>query len=137
MVRFTSSSLQNYVPNNNLFTVRFATNNGTINASDINNAVALLNGHQVNTVFKGALDMAADLIVNVYPNPAKDQLNVISSQNAVVQLFDLAGKLVATESVIAANQQHTINTSSIAAGVYMLKISNENFVTTKRIVINN
>ena len=137
MVRFTSSSLQNYVPNNNLFTVRFATNNGTINASDINNAVALLNGHQVNTVFKGALDMAADLIVNVYPNPAKDQLNVVSSQNATVQLFDLAGKLVATESVIAANQQHTINTSSIAAGVYMLKISNENFVTTKRIVINN
>ena len=137
MVRFTSSSLQKYAANNNLFTVRFTTNNGTINASDINNAVALLNGHQVNTVFKGALDMAADLIVNVYPNPAKDQLNVVSSQNATVQLFDLAGKLVATESVIAANQQHTINTSSIAAGVYMLKISNENFVTTKRIVINN
>ena len=137
VVRFTSSSLNNYAANTTLFSVRFSSINGSVSASDINNTVALLNGHQVNTVFKGALDMAADLIVNVYPNPAKDQLNIVASQNAVVQLFDLAGKLVASEFVITANQQIQYNTANLAAGVYMLKIANDNFVTTKRIVINN
>ena len=64
----------------------------------------------------------------VYPNPVKEQLTVlldqnISSENMILNVYDLAGKLVSHQSL---NSSKTlINTSFFASGFYTLILSNK------------
>lgn len=134
-VRFTSFSLKNYDLNKSLVAVRFATASGKINASDLNSLVGYINGEKVAAE---VIDAMSESVANVsvYPNPAKDVLNVLVSENATVELFDATGKLAILQPAIAANQKQEINISVLANGVYTLKVYNNNFVTVKKVVIN-
>jgi hypothetical protein len=44
---------------------------------------------------------------------------------------------VIISTMINANEKQEINTEKIASGMYMLKVYNDNFVATQRIVIDN
>ncbi len=74
-------------------------------------------------------------MVTLFPNPANDMLNVIVSEDANVQLLNMSGSEVVANTLVYANQKHEINTANLASGVYMLKVSNDNFVTIKKVVI--
>ena len=71
--------------------------------------------------------------VNVYPNPVNNILNVSGYQGAIT-IFDMNGKIVATENATNANTM--INTSAWAAGLYIVTLQNNGIVTTKTIVKN-
>lgn len=61
--------------------------------------------------------------VSVWPNPAKDMLNVQGNfLNGNIQIFDLYGKVVSTEKNIVNNNE--INISNLSKGVYFLKFEN-------------
>ena len=67
--------------------------------------------------------------INVYPNPAKDILNIdfldeLLSNQLSYALYDLLGKQIANES-LAVSQNHQINVSNLATGVYLLKITDQ------------
>jgi len=79
--------------------------------------------------FVGIKEEAAPLALSVFPNPANTQLTVIVPQNIndiVAEITDLQGKLVLTKSL---NQntsfvnQHQIDVSSVAKGVYFLNLT--------------
>jgi hypothetical protein len=80
--------------------------------------------------------MTSEVIVNVFPNPAKDQITVIVSDNASVELFDVNGKQVVVQTNVAANTSYQINSSNLASGIYTLKIGTEKSFTAKRVVIS-
>ncbi|TVT43682.1 T9SS type A sorting domain-containing protein [Hymenobacter setariae] len=57
--------------------------------------------------------------LDLYPNPAHDQLVIALAAGRTVQLFDLAGYLVQTATLPASGQ---LSVSSLPAGTYLLRI---------------
>ena len=96
----------------------------------------------LNTVY-GALNPTAATLsaedfsisnFNVYPNPARDLVNIVSvnQQISSVQVFDLLGKEVLSDSQLNNNQ---INVSSLSQGVYMLKLNTDDNSVLKKLII--
>jgi hypothetical protein len=59
-------------------------------------------------------------IVEVFPNPAKDRINLRFAENveAVVRLYDMTGRLV--QSFAGQNQFLVIPTQNLSKGIYTL-----------------
>lgn len=79
--------------------------------------------------------------INTYPNPTSDNINVELYAQKVstikLQLVDLTGKLIKEINVgeVQGNYKHTINTTGISKGVYFLKVTANDAVETKKIII--
>ena len=74
--------------------------------------------------------------LQVWPNPAEGQLFVKSdiAGRAVIDLIDMTGRTVSTTDANLAGTT-TLDLNSYTAGVYMLRVSSDQGVVTKRIVI--
>lgn len=74
--------------------------------------------------------------LEVYPNPAKDVLNISlkgeAMNNMVVQLYGANGKLV-LERAVDNSKQIQLDMSSLPKGIYMLKVNSEEGVTARQI----
>jgi hypothetical protein len=67
----------------------------------------------------------------VFPNPASDVINVISTIGIDrIELFDISGK-----KVVSTSQNKQINIKNIKSGLYVLKVFNNNIATSKKLVI--
>ncbi|HEY1040588.1 MAG TPA: S8/S53 family peptidase [Bacteroidia bacterium] len=73
----------------------------------------------------------------IYPNPA-DQYVTIAFKNdnktAVVEILNILGQPVYSTTV--SNEEHTINTSSISQGIYIVKVTSGNQKMTKKLIID-
>ena len=75
--------------------------------------------------------------INVYPNPAKGVLNVVTnSGSATLKLYDVNGRLVKQQQAAGRSVQQ-IQIGYLKNGLYLLKIENATGVTTKKLVIQN
>ncbi|MGB1041654.1 MAG: T9SS type A sorting domain-containing protein, partial [Flavobacteriales bacterium] len=79
--------------------------------------------------------------INIYPNPATDFVTVdILSQNieedVTIKMFDAIGKLVYSQEVSSTNNKVTFDVSQFENGVYTVTVSNEFFLTTKKVVVS-
>ena len=78
--------------------------------------------------------------VFVYPNPAKEIINVefsgLSDENISIEIIDVFGKVVQKENRKNENQIFNLNVSSLDAGYYLLKISSGYSVIQKKIIIS-
>ena len=81
--------------------------------------------------------IAANLQTLVYPNPANQELSIIASENASVEITDISGKVIAYKNELIANTTHHVAVSEFSAGVYLIRIFNANYTKTERVVINN
>lgn len=74
---------------------------------------------------------------SVYPNPASDVLTVEVDAVAAssVELVDLSGKLVATQSVGAGFNKVQFNVANVNAGLYFLSVRSANGVVTKKVIV--
>ena len=135
-LRFTSNSFNSYEQGKSLVSVRFAMKSTQLNEADFSSLVGYINGNRVALEVVGAR-LASDnsAIITIYPNPASTSLNVVVSENATVQLLDVEGRVVLIQTNVNANQSQEINTQSLSSGVYLMKVSNENFVSVKKVVI--
>ncbi|MCO6161961.1 S8 family serine peptidase [Flavobacterium sp. NRK F7] len=75
--------------------------------------------------------------VNVYPNPAKDNLTITLSNNVTgltsYALVDMQGRIIQKEQSSEANVN--LNIASLVEGVYLLSIENGAGKTTKKVVV--
>ncbi|MDY2585854.1 lamin tail domain-containing protein [Winogradskyella aquimaris] len=97
-------------------------NGGALFSPGNENDVTLSTGSLSNTTF------------SVYPNPTNTGKVTISSSNndaMNVQVFDILGKQVKNETLT----NNTLNVSDLNTGVYILKITQNNATTTKKLVI--
>ncbi|MEO0038798.1 MAG: hypothetical protein RIQ59_2009 [Bacteroidota bacterium] len=72
---------------------------------------------------------------SVFPNPAKDFVNVSSTSSSInsIEISDLNGRVVKTVNAIdAANAQ--VNIADLSTGVYMMKIASDKGTTTKKVI---
>ena len=86
------------------------------------------------TANSGIDDVEADGTLDIYPNPAVDEVTVkCSGSISQVLIYDLAGKQVA-QSQAQAGDACTINVSRLTPGVYVMKIATSNGWATKRLM---
>lgn len=86
--------------------------------------------HSRIVVFDG--QKAGTAITTIYPNPAKDILNLKAANDMTFQLISQSGKILMTETV-KANRLMQMNVSAIPAGAYILKTgSGESFKLIKQ-----
>jgi hypothetical protein len=131
-LRVTSNSSQNYEIGKPVISVRFNSASGQVTPMELNSVEAFLNGERVAAEIK--TDASSDVLVNIFPNPANEQLNVVVPQDANIQLLDASGKVISFMT-LSANKLQVLGTKDLASGVYMLKVYNDNFVTVRRVVI--
>lgn len=97
------------------------------------------NKHQV-LLTAGVEESNQTALFSVYPNPASDQLNIVSTdanQYAQVSLTDLTGKTVLSTPVqfTDGNASVSLNELALTAGVYLVKVKTGNQETIQRVVI--
>ncbi|UPT66355.1 MAG: T9SS type A sorting domain-containing protein [Sphingobacteriales bacterium JAD_PAG50586_3] len=78
----------------------------------------------------------------VYPNPAQDLANINftlpTAENVTLNVYDLAGKMVSNQTIgkLAAGKQNIeVNTSTLDAGIYFVRIAAGNINQTVRIAV--
>src|SRR5690606_30952781 len=75
--------------------------------------------------------------VEVYPNPAKEILNIKSHTEErilEVQLINSFGQRIASQTVN--HKQTTLNVSGLQTGFYLVQVRTESGTTTKKVIIN-
>ena len=78
--------------------------------------------------------------ITIYPNPAKDVVNVQCTMNNVqlegVEVIDVYGKVVRTvvEAMCASSLQTRINVSGLASGMYFVRVTTNEGAVTKTFV---
>lgn len=91
-------------------------------------------GYFISTSPSGINEASVSSIA-IYPNPAKDQINVRLGENgvAVATLYNLIGQAVKTTTLT--EQTSTIAVDDLTAGIYMLRVSQNGKVQTQKISI--
>lgn len=80
-----------------------------------------------------------DLTIDVYPNPSNGQIVLDitgESDGLMLQVVDMHGKLVYSDSTgaIASGLRKTVDLTSLASGMYFLKLDNGSSSATKKII---
>jgi chitodextrinase len=137
-IRFTSYDFSSLSKTSAVASVRFAMSSDKVLSSDLSATKAYLNGELVKSdvsyVEGGVRNNNTTLVVDVYPNPTINILNVNISQNASVEIFDILGKLVLDIPSVNANETKILNIQDLANGVYTLKVTNEKASVTVKVI---
>lgn len=73
--------------------------------------------------------------LSVYPNPAKNSVNILSSANIRnIRMLNVFGQIISDEAVN--NTFYLLNTSSVEDGIYLIQIETKKGITTRKIVIS-
>ncbi len=82
-------------------------------------------------------DIENEIQLSVYPNPAKDQLNIsFDTQldgNIFMKISDITGRII--QQNILDSSDNTIDLSQFSTGSYILSIQNGNAVYTEQIIV--
>jgi hypothetical protein len=78
--------------------------------------------------------------IQLYPNPSSTGIVYLKHQNTFngdvdVELFSMAGQKVNISSEAVSNSELKINTSSLSTGVYLVRLSNGQQSTTRKLII--
>ncbi|MBX7094889.1 MAG: T9SS type A sorting domain-containing protein, partial [Flavobacteriales bacterium] len=87
----------------------------------------------------GTEDLSPDASLHIYPNPASNQVLIALPNNfnaSVVELWSPDGKCILSTRVMPSNQVQ-LDLSSIAAGIYFLRVMNENSSLGGKILIEH
>jgi len=134
--RLSANNLGNFDLNTNVARLTFVSTNGTISENDFTSTLGLLNGKPANVNFKKSSLVAnqADLI-KVYPNPSTGTFSILLKEAAQVEILDLNGKTLYNVGTVNENTKQAINLENVSAGIYLVRVSNDHFSSTQRIVI--
>ncbi len=77
----------------------------------------------------GVDEVTSNNQISIYPNPANNFLTIeLATANQILNVFDLTGKLVATNNL--SEEVNTINISNLENGFYVYTLVNENNIAT-------
>lgn len=73
--------------------------------------------------------------ISIFPNPTSDIINIKNTENQLIniQLFDLSGRLVLTEST--QNSNHQISVRELPSGVYFIKLQSGNESSIQKFIV--
>lgn len=118
-----------------------ATQNGDYGVV-VGNANGCESGVNISNVIIGVEYLTSGKIIDVYPNPSNGNFEItfdaVSSDMIVVTVIDKVGKIVFEKEVQVNSGSNKIKVSeyNFSSGIYLLKLSNDKGVVSKRLVIN-
>ncbi len=81
-------------------------------------------------------DLRPQAQLNLYPNPARQMLNIVSDQEILeVRMLDMLGKVVYVADV--KNERYVMNVNGFKNGIYFMQVLTQGGVTTQRVQISN
>ena len=89
----------------------------------------------------GVKEQVASFGIEVAPNPAADatqvSFNVKNTSDAIINVIDMAGKVVATQTLAAVNgtQNVEINTSALNSGMYTISVTANGTTVTEKLAV--
>jgi hypothetical protein len=133
-VSCTSYSLSGFQNDNVVMKIEF--NKEYFESIDVQNT--LLNGKPVDfnveyTEILSSIDNNSIAEIQVYPNPAYDELNVVFEDEAEISIFNVTGELILNTK--AYNGFATIEVDEFTAGIYQVVVVQEENVQTTSVVI--
>ncbi len=92
------------------------------------------------TIITEAMVKETAISLNVYPNPAKDFVNVVyaSIDNDVpanLRVFDISGRVVLEQSGLQNNNQMQLDISTLTKGYYIIQVENGVAQETQKLVV--
>lgn len=108
-----------------------AAGNSTNIQNAVNMALSIIAGTNEN--------VTPDVTVNIFPNPAADQLFVSSNDIAIrnFEIIDVMGRIVSANNYKIAGNDVTVDVSGLSNGTYMLRlISDKNTLLKKFVVLH-
>ena len=95
--------------------------------------------YQFNTTVGINTAVADNVNVNIYPNPANTEATIaVEGINGKVEfaVADMNGRMIVTETINCEGQLvKTIDVSNLAKGAYFVHIYNDNFNTTRKLIV--
>ena len=88
----------------------------------------------------GFVNENGTIILEVYPNPSNGNFTIKTnevSQNAVLQLIDLTGKVLYTKNLVAGRQSLVIEATHLPQATYIIRLQTDKTVHTGRIFITH
>lgn len=114
---------------------------GRINATTEANTSAWNTINELKFYKEGAVASVEENELNLtqlFPVPANNQLHIKNFNNKVskIEIYSLIGKKIISTKI--SNSIETLDTSNLSNGIYLVKLSNENNIsTTKKIIIQH
>jgi len=73
----------------------------------------------------------------IYPNPASDVVTIATKNvdAGMIQIMDMSGRIIVELPTESGSNSHSVDVSSIAAGSYMVKVSNNAASTVQSLII--
>jgi hypothetical protein len=92
------------------------------------------------TEVAGVSEFANEIGLNVFPNPASDNLSVSvkgTNQDFTITILDIQGRAIATTAMnnVSGEQTVQIPVANIAAGNYIVKVASNGMTTVQNVVI--
>ena len=105
-------------------------------ATPANNSMLYIDNLAFSGSAAGITESNLNTMVSVYPNPAQDKLNIALGNAGKtisnMEIFDIQGKLIKVLELKSLNSQTSIDIADLRKGVYILKLtSNEGIITRK------
>jgi hypothetical protein len=83
----------------------------------------------------GIEELDLESTISVYPNPASDFVNVVSTEAITrITVINYVGQIV-YEKKVSDETSILLNTASYETGVYMIKVETDDMITVKRVTI--
>ena len=105
----------------------------TIESNDPENSTVEVQLSGYSDLGTGKPDLSFDDAVKVYPNPVRDLLFIENVKDADIVIYDLFTKVRFSQKANSNTQE--IDVSSLENGIYLIRISSQNKVITKKIEI--
>ena len=80
-------------------------------------------------------ESASGVRFNVYPNPAANYINILSTVKATVDVFSVNGVLILRNLGVNANSEKAISTSTWSPGLYLIELKYGEIKQVKKIVV--
>lgn len=85
-------------------------------------------------------NISSNSSLSIYPNPSSSILNIDvaminASQDAVLEIVDMTGKVVMTVNGYNTATGYNVNVDGLNKGIYMVRVQNGDFISTSKISI--
>jgi hypothetical protein len=141
-LRFTSNSFTLYAINKKIISIRFKVTANCIGKKDIFSMISYLNGDLCSSKIPDEIicktsttEESSNIEINVFPNPASQQLQIISPENGNMSFRAANGNQVLAGDVIQANELFTLDVSNVTSGTYFLYVKTKKRILVKTIII--
>ncbi|WP_298510994.1 T9SS type A sorting domain-containing protein [uncultured Kordia sp.] len=106
---------------------------GTWEHWSVNNGTLVTQpGTQINCIL--SVDEVAEAALQIFPNPVKDQLSIISEKPLqTIILLDSFGRIV-LQKELSNVRETTVNVAQLSSGTYFLKVQVNNTITIKKVI---